>query len=736
MLFLLPGFTVSPVYLQAGEEGSIQTNNNPADLSVSGSNTLRFEHYNTSGDEDASNYQFEGPQTYDQFSLNFKTLRSPYSKLRGQVSGLINESDYRARDRGFVPERLNLTYEKGDIALPFRVEVGDYYLEYSPRTIQRSLKGAQLELQPDIGSSVGRRLSIQFASGARQSRWKQFDFNEDLTNSMSLSFEDSVFGLWNLNYVHNSRKAIRNNGTLHRSQYVVGLAMEKTISVWNQNITFEGELDYFNGDHDGITGAASGRGRDDNAVYIQLRGRSELPLTYRLLFEEYGQDYRPNGAAVSPDRRTGEAHVGWRFDSGISLRGRLQHFKDGVETSNPSDTYTTGITISGPLFKSLVNDLSGSINAYIQDVENRSKSSNSTTQTVSANFSKPLIAGWNGNIDLFYQDVDNHSQTTNDTVTRQVGLGVDHSIRFFGLEGNIRPGILMRQIDNISSGVDDMFPTLAVNLNKGNHRFGYDMGYNIQNRRITSSTDVKTLTQNFIYTYERNNDTFGLEINTGERNPDPGHTSKSVRMAAYWTHLIGRNFRFKRQSKRYLPHTTGTVTSPYPARKWTVDVTDLVPGADINKIRERLAIAGIKGAIEQDNLISYETGLLDEFDQRQRLVLIQKNDILQKAALIIEFDDVGNLDDMEQTFERVLKTLMDRYGIPSNFFQRGGFSENISADVNNGSFIRSFEWSMPDGIIRYGIPRRLDRHVRMEIHYSTDFAPIENNSLWSIERVK
>ena len=74
-----------------------------------------------------------------------------------------------------------------------------------------------------------------------------------------------------------------------------------------------------------------------------------------------------------------------------------------------------------------------------------------------------------------------------------------------------------------------------------------------------------------------------------------------------------------------------------------------------------------------------------DFDQRQRLALVHEEGILQKAALIIEFGNVGNLDNMIQTYERVRKKLMDRYGNPSTFYERGEFSGNIATDINNGS---------------------------------------------------
>ena len=727
----------------AEDDKYFQTPDSLTDLLISGDNTARFEHYNTSGDESSSLYQFEGPQSYDQFSLNFRKRDTTYSTWRGNVYGVINESDYRVKDRGFVPERLNLLYENGEVAVPFRVEAGDYYHYFSHRTIQRSLKGVQLEMQPDIGLNAGRRMSIQFASGANQSVWKDFRLTEDLTKGASVLFEDPVFGLINLNFVHNTRKGRRSKGTLHRSQDVIGLAAEKSVPVFNQKVTLEGEFAHFSGDHDGVRGIASGQGRDDNAIYFQLSGRSEMPLTYRLRFEDYGQDYRPNGSVVAPDRRTGEAHVGWRFDSGLRVRGRYQHFKDGVETADPVDTNTVGINLSGPLLKGIVKDLSGSLSAYVQDVESRNKTSDKTTQTINASFNKSLFGGWNGQVDIFYQDVNNQIPRSNNTVTRQIRLGGDRALRLLGFEGYVRPGVMIRQIDNISSGTDDIYPTLALNLNKGKHSFGYDMGFNVQDRRVTLSTDVRTLTQNFIYRYATENDTFGLEINGADRNPDPGQVSKSFSASVFWTHQIGARLNLRKAARRLgiggrgspLPPMDMGAIPPSQPIKSVKDLADLPPGADMKTIKDSLAGANITDAYEYDNILVYEADLLDEIDQRQRLALVHEEGYLQMAVLIIEFEDVGNLDTMMQTFEQVRKELIDTYGKPDNFYDKGEFSSNLINDINRGDFIRITEWNRPGGVIRYGIPRRLDGRVRMEVQFA-DSLPPENDTLWSIERVK
>ena len=132
------------------------------------------------------------------------------------------------------------------------------------------------------------------------------------------------------------RKGKRSEDTLHRTQDVLGLAANKTLSIGNQKINVEAEFDYFRGDHDGVETIASGKDRDDNALFFEISGKSDFPLTYRLRFEDYGQDYRPNGVVISPDRLSREAHAGWLFKSGTKVQGRFQHFKDGVETTNPN----------------------------------------------------------------------------------------------------------------------------------------------------------------------------------------------------------------------------------------------------------------------------------------------------------------------------------------------------------------------------------------------------------------
>jgi len=154
------------------------------DWSVSGTNTIRLEEYAIAGDETSSIFPFEGFQPYDELSVRFARTDSPYDRWRGEFVGLLNESDYRSPNDGIVLERFNLTREKGDGSLPHRLEVGDYFGYFSYRTLQRTLKGGQIDLQPR-GGWAGERHSVQVLSGFVNPSYRDLDPLEDYYNGAS-----------------------------------------------------------------------------------------------------------------------------------------------------------------------------------------------------------------------------------------------------------------------------------------------------------------------------------------------------------------------------------------------------------------------------------------------------------------------------------------------------------------------------------------------------------------------
>ncbi len=726
MLFFLSlsSFFVSiPILAEEGSESPLsQTDNALASWHISGSNTIRSEYYGVRGDPSASPYSEEGMQTYDEFSLNLDRRMTPFDTWRGQVFGVLNDSDYRGSENGFVPERLNLFHEKGDAFLPHRVEAGDIYGFFSPRTLQRSLKGLQLEFQPIPGPSK-RYHSILFLTGANQASWRHFQPRDNYTNGFSYLLNDPVFGSLSLNFVHNDRKRDRGAGMPRRLQQVWSVAGEKIVSLGSQRLTVEGEAGHFSGDHD------NARNRDENGIYFQVSGKGRLPFTYRFRFEQYGEHYQPEGAAVSSDRRSGEAHAGWRFASGLQLRTRIQYFRDGYESTNPTDTNTCGISLSGPFLAGHVHNLSGSLDAFVQDVENRDKTTDHVVKSMNMNLSRPLQGGWNGRLGLYWQNVDSQVAGTGDTTTKQVSISADHGLGVAGFKGSITPGVVVRKSEGASTEALDIVPTLALDMSRGPHSLRYNLGFNYQDRWFSSGTDISCLSNNLSYRYAKGRNTFGVELVSEHRNPDPGGPTTSYKAGIFWTYSFDKPAGKGKMAAMVM----GPPSGPPPIVE--VDLSELMPGSGIREVRERLAGAGIRGAAEQPGILIYETRLLEEIEQRQRLVLVHEAGRLKKSALIIEFDDVGRPEDMMETFERVRKLLIDRYGRPDNFFDRGEAGARLAEDINDSAFIRITEWHRPGGIIRFGIPRRRDREVRMEVQFAKEFPPV-TETLWSIEAVR
>ncbi len=710
-----------------------QDSGDTATWSLNGTNTLRSDYYSVHGDEAGSTFAFEGLESYDELSLSLERRKGTYDLWRAQVSGVANDSRYRSGYYGFVPERLNLSHERGDVAMPFRAEAGDVYAYFSYRTLQRSLKGLQLELQPSFGESNTLH-SLMLVSGASQPSWRDFRPRDNITNGVSWVIDMESAGILSLNAVRNSRDAVLDDGTLDRTQHVLSLAGEKTLRLGSERLTLEGEFGHFTGDHDGVGGAEEGQDKDDNAVFVQISGRGETPLNYRLRFESYGQNYRPEGAVVTPDRRSGEAHVGWRFTNGLYLRGRLQRFKDAQETDNPLVTKVGGLNLSGPLLGSLADNLTGSVDAFVQDSEDEDNTTNQVTRTVSVNLSKPITELWHGRVGLYYQDQDNQLRDESDTVTKQLNLAADRRLAVLGWEGSISPGVVVRDVHGPNSKDVDVNPTLSLNLRRDNHSLNYSLAYNHQDRRLADTADLETFTHNLDYRYTQGPHTLGVQFTSEHRDPDQDAMSTSgYRVGAFWTCAFGVS------SDRRRAHAAAagapTVMPAPVAGQQGLALRQFVPDMSLADVRRRLQEARAAVASDSGGILVCETRLLEQIDQRQRLALEHKNGKLTRAALIIELDDTGRPEDVMQTFERVRKAMMDRLGRPTDFFEQGDVSANLFADIRSGRFIRVAEWKTEAGPIRLGMPRRLDGQVRIEIQFARNL-PRKTDPLWSVEQVR
>lgn len=694
---------------------------------VSGSNTARVEHYGTEGDPASSPYAFEDGQYYDEYGLNFFRRNSLYDSWRGQLFGVFNDSEYRAPNNGVVPERVSLVREKGDGSLPYRLEFGDAFSYYSFLSLQRSIKGVQLELQP-AAVTESLRQSWVFSSGSFKPSWVDDPLGSDYTNGVSWLAEAGSAGSYSVNAVHNTRPEDTTTGALDRDQLVFSATGEKQFSLPARALTLEAELARFDGDHDGLAGAASGQDRSGNGYMVELRGEDAgRPLEYRARIESYDQDFRPRGAVITPDRRSYELHSGWRTGSGLNLRGRLQSFEDGWETANPLETRTLGVNLAGPFFREAMPGLSGSLDTFVQTRDNDTGSIEQDIVTANLNLARPLPREWSGRLGLFVQDIGDDSPGASDLTTQQLTLGAGHAFRCAEFEGYATPGLVLRLIRDSAAESDEWGPTLQLNARRNAHSVGFSYGYLAQDRAAAAAVDAITQTTALTYEYGLTQDRLGAELNLNDRANDPGRGAEAYRVSLFWTHSFDKPPRLEAQEAPAAQLARGAVPG--------ADPLNLAPALRWAEAQSTLQSSGITGGVRQGHSQVYEQRVLKSITQRQRLALEHDENTLWSSTAIIEFSDVGNVDSVTQTFERVRRELIERYGRPSTVYEVGEFEPGFVAAVNSRKLVRVMEWTTQDGVLRFGIPRRLDGQVRMEIQHRRSF-PSPQDTLWSLEEVR
>jgi len=123
-------------------------------------------------------------------------------------------------------------------------------------------------------------------------------------------------------------------------------------------------------------------------------------------------------------------------------------------------------------------------------------------------------------------------------------------------------------------------------------------------------------------------------VSSGYRNPDPGESIDYYKLAAFWTYSFDKPAKAPQKSKATEEKRE---ISDMPSA--TLDLASFAPGVNLEKIEKQLAARSIVGPTRQDNLVLYESRLFEEIDLRQRLALIQKNNVLNKSAIINMAED-------------------------------------------------------------------------------------------------
>ncbi|MEM7426255.1 MAG: hypothetical protein AAF441_09170 [Pseudomonadota bacterium] len=731
LLTLAAACLAAPVPVLAEEVNGPAKSDPLAPWDIYASSTTQVEYYDINGARAQSAFPFSGGHWFTELDVQARRQISPYESIKIDGAGVFNRSRYRlGAERGAVLERYSTTWEKGDAGIPFRATGGDFFADVSPRTISRSLRGAQIDLQPQINAD-GTSVSVLAFFGRPSGLYTDFLQNTDADlyagASVLLANPDNSSAL--LSFVHNTRA--RAGATAAHEQNVLSVAGEKNLYGGGQYVTIEGEAAYFTGDHTGP--GTLRRDRDALGIYASLTGYSqEMPLNYSFLYERYGRNFQPHGRVVSADRETLDARGGWRFDNGLYLALRAQRFRDRLESANTLTTYTAGATLTGPLFASLISGASGSWDSFYSRARNQTRATNTETWSSRLNVQAPLNERTSIRAGVNAQVFTNFAGR--DSTSAGFTLGADSQIELAGWTGTLSPEVYFRDRSGLSA-LSETGAGIGFNLYKDNHSVDLNMSTGYQNARTNGGTDNVVHDVIGRYRYRHDIHTFGLEGEVHTRAPQPGANGQAYRIAAFYTVELHKPAR-RESTGRFLYDEpgleTGNVLLTGPDG---INLAALRPGLPFGSVQQSVAASGVTDPTRIGALRVYELAAFPRLSQRQRLAVEERGGRVVRAVIAIDLALTGNRDSIERTLARVRESLSRRLGPPGRSFEEGAFTATPADDINSGRVVRIYEWRTPGGIIRLGLPRRTDRAIRIEVHYAKSMTP-PANPFWSLNDLR
>lgn len=689
-----------------------------------GSLSGRSEWFIATGDKTRSPYTDRDQQGFVEFDGGFEHAIGSFESLSGYARGVTSASSYRTPEPGFTLEGARLTWQKGDGFIPFRLETGDIFAFTSTRTALVGLRGFALELQPDMGTPE-QALSILGFAGVAATDYDALTLDDGFFAGTSLLFSDETEGVMTANAVYHRRGADAAAGIARDvDQTVASVGFTRNIRLFDHQIDLFGEAAHFTGDD--VTGLR--RNRSDGGWYGELQGRNRDGLFYGVSYQRYGNDYRPAAAAVIADHQALESRIGWRFDGGLTLRGRYLDYDDGVATANPLNTKTYGLGLTGPLARDSWPGLSATLDLFQTKIEDEAGTRDRDTASVTASITAPFDNGWSGRLGFRVQDVETRAPTPSHFISRQADAGIAIPWTLGDAAGSVTPGAVLRLIDGAGSDSTEYGPKLALSAYGGAHAVDISLAGFIYDRRAAGSEDLLALQAAASYAFSWDRHRLGFDIAYDGRDPASSERTDTLRIGLFYT------VAFQAAGAGYA--AVGEVGDLAATGTIALDFAALSARASVDDLRRRLTDAGFGTGARIGMLHVYDTRLFENIDNPQRLALVERDGTVERLAAVVELIDPASASEAGRLFQRLEQDLARRYGPPADAVDEGQFANgDFQAMIAEGRIARVREWQLADGVLRLGIPQRLDGRARIELQFGATMPPIRHKR-WSVEALQ
>ncbi|MCJ8309903.1 MAG: hypothetical protein MJH08_12640 [Hyphomicrobiales bacterium] len=660
-----------------------------------------------------------------ELDVRFHRDFGPYQRWEGSVFGAYDQSDFRGNRNGLSAERFYLRGHDGAAAVPWRMELGDFFAFTSLRTLQVPLKGSRFEVQ-FADTENGTLHSGQIFAGSRVADYHQFvgaEFDDnfhagyshlvELGNLGSLMFT----GLWN----HNEA------GGLSSDSGLFSVAAERGMQLGTHHLTFEGEAAFLTGD---VIVNNAVRQANDVGLFGQISGSGD-GWRYALRYEDYDDQYRPSGASVANAYKSYEARLGRRWASGLDTTLRLQSLDQNLDTANPIDTEVIGLASNWAAIPGF-SGLSLSSDSFWRETKSRNGTTNNTTWSADISANYPINDIWSGTTRVSHLRLESGQAGLADNNTSAVEFSATRQLDFSSLGGSFSPGIVVRHEDRDTGDIWAVGPRLGLNLfSQNGHNFTFDASLLHQNGGGSTTADFNGGAR---YVYTQGDHRFSIEADYLSNWQDPGTDNHGFRLAF----LYRKQFGYAPKTAPVPENGNSRFVAYAPSELFANRVPDLAalrPGLEFAQALARVSQEGLGDGAPVGNNRIYQGQFVNGLGTRQRLVLTDGKGRLEKSSILIDFEPGSSATNQSRLFARILERLINHYGVPERTIEDGVFSDQLQAQLASGQFSRIVEWRLRGGILRFGIPRRLDGTIRMELQFSASHPNVGLNS-WSLEEVR
>jgi len=697
---------------------SLLSNSAYAEFIYNGQNKLTLEHYSVSGDNTNGLYQFEGLQAYDDLNINFSENYSNYHSIRGYLLVNTNKSDYRG-EHGSKINNASMIFENGESNTPYRLEIGDYFASQSRHTLQRGLKGVQIEWQPQTSASP---YSLQIFIGRSAQDYNiLFDGDKDFFIGGSWLTENKSLGSFALTSVNYHSASVNGNNM----ENVSSLSWQNEFNSTNFTHIIEAEFAHLSGKN------TSSDSLSGNSQFIKFNGYNQSGANYLINLEKNNDQFNPTGAAVTADHETIDLQWGQTISDSMNARIRSQRYQDNISTNNISTSRINGINISGQPFnkrKGLLSKLNFNIDLYKQTDKDINRTFDRDNTSLQLNASIPIH--FNLRSRLNYQRFKTDNLVANSSSKRQsISTGLDYRFNMNNWIGNFSPTLqYVEDIDVSNKETSNFSLGWVLSASKHGHRVLFS--HLFTDFRAIDPAAIKSTTAQTRLEWQKDWKQHGLSIGLDHFNraPENNTNTDSYKISIAWS------YRFD-QSTFSTPFDQSTFSALKPSIQSQKiskfdHLGDLALGARFDtNARQILKTAHYTFTGNSGRYQLFEGKLFVDIENRQLMAIETRTGNIKTASILISIN--RDPTSSKAIYQRILDKLLNVYGSPSLNIERGSFSTNWLKNLQTNEFSRIVEWTTKSGILRFGIPKPKTGQVRIEMQLRRQHPSADSND-WGL----